>query len=425
MQSLQHVATLALVVLAVGLYVRSRTAGLVAVWLTWLLAPFVRRVLLLTEPVGGNEPLALAPFLVTAAVVSLELSQVQLSRRARRLLILVACAYLIGLPNGLLVAPSAAMFALFAYITGVGCFVIGYREADRGLVLPSLLMAATPILAAYAFAQYFLPLPEWDHLWRETVDIITVGSPEEGRIRVWSTLNSPGTFAIVLCAAALAYIAYGRITPLRLVGALSVFTALALTYVRSAWVAFVVAILVMLVAGRGAAIRRIGIVVAVVALFGALAVGGSTGAALDARVDTFGTLDQDTSAQARLQTPQRLVPIAIQFPFGIGIGQAGEATRLAGRGFRHTDNGYLSLLSQLGPVGLLVIVSVIFVAAMSAWRNAWRSAAPTDVFVLGVLAFFVVALFAGDHFWGVGGMIFWYTSGLAIRRRELNERPAT
>ena len=91
-------------------------------------------------------------------------------------------------------------------------------------------------------------------------------------------------------------------------------------------------------------------------------------------------------------------------------------------GFRYTDNGYLSLLVQVGPAGFFVVVSVIVMAVASAWRNAWRRADTTDVLVFGVLAFFVLTLFGGDQLFGIGGMIFWYMCGLAVRRRELFER---
>jgi hypothetical protein len=127
LMSLQLGCTVALLVLTVGLYMRSRTAGLVALWMVWLLAPFVRRIFLLSQEFTGAEPLALAPFLITAVIVALEFRQVTLSRRARRILTQVSAAFLIGLPVGFMVSPPAAMFALFAYLTGVGCFVIGYR----------------------------------------------------------------------------------------------------------------------------------------------------------------------------------------------------------------------------------------------------------------------------------------------------------
>lgn len=423
MDSLQLGCTVALVVLTVGLYARNRTAGLVAVWALWLLAPLLRRLFFLIEPIETAEPLALAPFLVTAVVVALELRRVSLSRRSRRLLMAVGAGYAIGIPAGL-VAPASAAFALFAYLTAAGCFVIGYRDGEaRSLALRNVLLVLTPILALYAFRQYYLPLPEWDDVWLETADINSAGSLEEGRVRVWGTLNSPGTFAAILGLAAVAYVTLPRLTPARLVGALPIFGALALTYVRSAWFALVVAILAIAVVTRGAAARRVAAVGVVLAVLAPFALGGSTGAAVGERFGSLGALGQDESAQERSSTSLRLVPVALSLPLGRGVGQAGEATRLAGGGgFRYTDNGYLSLLFQVGPFGFLLVFAAIFTAVRSAWRAAWRGAEARDVLAVGLLSFLAVSMFAGDALFGVTGMVFWYTSGLAMRRDEAHER---
>jgi putative inorganic carbon (HCO3(-)) transporter len=354
-------------------------------------------------------------------VVALEFRHVQLSWRSRRLLKLVAGGYAIGIPFGVLFSPAAAAFALFAYGTAVGCFVIGYREGgERGpLSLPLVLMAATPFLALYAFAQYYLPLPEWDHVWFETVDIVTAGSPEEGRIRVWGTLNSPGTFAVILAITAIVFVASRRFSPVRVAALLVVSGALALTFVRSAWIGLAMAILVTVVVTRGVATRRLGAVALMFALLGPMAFGGSTGAALGDRVATLGGLGQDDSAEERVATPVQTLPPVLRLPLGAGLGQAGESARLlAWGGLRYIDNGYYGLLVQLGPFGFALVVSALAMTVLAAWRNAWHRPTPTDVMAVAILAFLAVMLLAGDHLYGVGGMIFWYTGGLAMRRSE-------
>lgn len=421
--SVQLGCTVALTVLVVGLYFANRTAGLWAVWLAWLLSPLVRRVFFVSDPIENADPLALLPFLVTAIVIAVEYTQVKLSRRSRGLLKLVAAGYAIGVPLGLLFSPTAAAFALFAYFTAVGCFVLGYREGEPGrdLILPKVLMVAAPFLAAYAFRQYFLPLPEWDQVWFDTAEINSAGSPDGSRVRVWSTLNSPGTFGLILGVTGVSYVALSRFTPLRLLGALSVFGALALTYARSAWLGVVVGILALALVTRGRAIVRVGAVVLVLVALGPIAFGGATGAALTDRADSFGSLGQDESAQERLATPARVLPQALALPLGRGVGQAGEATRLSGGGFRYTDNGYLSLMFQVGPFGFILVMIPVVIAFREACRNAWKRPKEVDVLIFATFVFLVVTMFAGDQLYGVAGMIFWYTAGLAMRRSEIRE----
>ena len=422
--SIQYGCTVALVVVTLGLYVRNRTAGLVAMWLTWLLLPFVRRILLLSETgaeVEAADPLALAPFLVTAVVVALEIQLASLSARARRILVRVAIGYSIGIPLGFLLAPPATAFAFFAYLTAAGCFVIGYREAkDATPVLPRLLIAAAPFLALYAFRQYYIePLPEWDEVWQQTSDFGTAGSSDQGRIRVWATLNSPGTFSGVMAVSALCYVAARRLTPWVLVGSVAVMGALALTYVRSAWIGVAVTLIALVWVSRGRVLKRVLPVVAVSAVIAPIALGSSTQAALTDRLDTLGSVESDESGGDRAGTSLALVPFAAFNPIGTGLGQAGEPTRLGGGGIRVTDNGYLSLLLQVGPFGFALIAGALYSATRTAWRAARRRPSGIDLLAFAILTLSAIAAVFGDHLYGVGGMFVWYAAGLAVRRDEI------
>jgi hypothetical protein len=425
--SIQLGCTIAVIVLVVGLYIRDRRAGIAAAWLLWLVAPFLRRVLFLSESSGDADPLALAPYLAMAAVVGLELANIEMSRRARRLLWLVAAGYAFGVPSGLLAGPAPAAFATFAYMTAAACFVIGYRDAQLGgqpSWLP-VLMVVVPFLGLYGFRQYFVDLPEWDRVWLATADITSAGSQDEGRVRVWGTLNSPGAFALVLGLTTVAYMGLRRMTPIRFVALLPVLGALALTYARSAWLGLVMAVLVILAVTRGAAIKQLAPVLLVIVVAGPAVFGGSTGVALSDRVATFGTLGSDESAEARKATPLQVVPAAIAQPLGYGLGTAGEASRLSDAGgFRATDNGYLSLLFQVGPVGFALVIAALSIAVGKAWDSVRREPSGVDVAVFGVLVFFLTTMLAGDQLFGVAGMICWTTCGFAFSRHESRMRSA-
>jgi O-antigen ligase len=198
-----------------------------------------------------------------------------------------------------------------------------------------------------------------------------------------------------------------------------VLAALALTYVRSAWVALVLAGIAILLVTRMAALKQLAPIGLILFVLGPVVFGGSTGAALSERVGTFGALSSDDSAQARTATPTTLLPIAASSPLGIGLGRAGEASRLSDAGgFRNTDNGYLSLMFQVGPIGFLLVAAVAYIGVRSALQNAWRSPNGTEVVTFAVLAFIVITMFAGDQLFGIGGMIFWAACGFAVRRNE-------
>ncbi len=427
LQSPQLGATVALVTLGAGLYAANRTAGLSAMWLVWLLVPLIRRMLGMVEPLSASDPLSLAPFLLTGLIVCVEVVRAELSRFATTVVLLATCGYLIGVPSGLGSASSMA-FALLAYVVAVGCFVIGYREPPQleGLTARRMLMLAVPPVALYSVYQYFGPLPDWDASWLFSVQdtLNSVGSPEEGRIRVWGTLNSPGTFSAVLALTAICYIAGRRLGPFRLLALALVLLGLLLTFVRGAWVSVVIAALVVALASRGRATGRLllvgGMLVLALAQFGAQ---GGTGEAILGRADTLGNLNSDISARARVATPLEYVPEAVATPLGHGLGSAGEASKLSTSSpLRNTDNGYLSLVYQAGPLGFLLVLGVMAATMLRAVGNLARhGSAPVDVAVIGLLSYLFIGMFFGDLLYGLPGMIFWYVLGVAARRGEQSE----
>jgi putative inorganic carbon (HCO3(-)) transporter len=424
MRQLQLGCTVALLALTLGLYLRSRNAGVVCVWLLWLLSPWVRRLFGLAGPYVSADPLALAPFLATGAVAALELARAPLSRTAKRVLGLAGLGYGIGVPAGL-GAPQSMGFALFAYLAAVSAFGIGYREPpERGrLTLQTLLVTAMPIISVYGILQYFSPLPQWDAVWLESVQdtLNSVGAPEEGKIRVFATLNAPGALGMVLGMTALCLLALRRFNPIQLVSLILVLTALALTFVRSAWVSLIVGLFVLLLASRGRAVGRIVVVISLIAMaIMGFAGSNSAGQAVVGRFNTLGDPSSDVSAKARVATPSEVVPQAVAQPAGSGLGSAGEATRLgAGGNLRNTDNAWLSLLVQVGPFGFALVIAAAATAVKRAVSTMRRSSDPVDVLVVGLIAFLFVAGFTGDILYGLTGVFTWYLFGAAVRRNEV------
>ena len=421
--SLQLGCTFALLVLAVGAYIRSRVAGLAVMWGVWLLTPLVRRLFGLEGGYLDADPLAAAPFLVTATLVLVELYRDGLPRPLHRPVLFGVVAFAIGIPAGLS-SPSALAFALFSYAAAFSAVVLGYRESVRDPAsagsLVRALLVALPFLSMYGVYQYFA-LPEWDSVWVETTNFVTAGAPEEGHVRVWSTLNSPGTFGMTLGIGLVCALASPRFGPGRLLAVAVMLPALALTYVRSAWIALAVAAIALLFASRGRYTARIAVAIAIAFAGVPALVGGATGEALTSRFTTLGDLSGDTSAQARQQTTLQLVPQSLARPVGAGLGSAGEASRLSrpGSDFRYTDNGYLSLLYQVGPFGFALLAAAAAPGVRRAWRLARRrTSGAVSLALLGVIVFSLVGMFTGDLLFGITGVAFWYVLGMAIGRDE-------
>lgn len=421
----QAAASVALLAFLVALRAHSRTAGLLALWSYWLFVPALRRVFDLMAEAPGADPLSLLPFLGTGALALMELRGNRLSRRARRVLVVAAAGFLLGLPAGLLADPTAASFAALAYLAGISALVIGWGDATRAQGGPTLnraLAVALVPLSIYAICQYFLPLTSWDAHWVDTGAPGSIGAPQEGHIRVFSTLNSPFTFAIVLAVGILLGLGRRRWSVVGVLLTLPLIVALALTYVRSAWLALTVGLLTFVFSARGQAGGRV-VAIAAVCLFGLVAVGGShpTTQAFVQRVTSLGEPEEDVSAQERLDFTARLLPTSVRQPVGAGLGQAGLAAQLEGEEvdleLLNVDDGYLALLYQSGPFGLLLVLGALFVSVRAAVRGLGR-APPGEkaarAALLAVLVALLVALASADVFFGLPGAILWYLCGLAL-----------
>jgi len=414
--------SLAIVGLVVAAYVGRPTAGLAALWVVWLLAPGVRRVLGLEFGYEAQDPLSVAPFVATAAIAVIAGLRTPLPRKVVVLLLAVLGGFVLGLPSGAASNPSAAAFALLAYGSAVGAFILGWREgreAVRSWTLSRALVIAVPPLAAYGLYQYFVSLPEWDRFWLSVVNFTSVGAPEEGKIRVFSTLNSPGLLANVLALALLLQLSRRRPSALSFAGVALAGLALALTYVRTAWIAFAVATAVLAFASRGRALPQILATTAALALaIVVLTLTGGTLEALSERVGTLGQLGTDVSAQQRQATPSELLPELAVRPFGFGLGSAGEASLRLASSTRlgAPDNGYLSMAYQLGLPGALLVVGGFLTAMWWGLRGAFRRRDPERVVISGLFAFFVISLIAGDQFYGFVGVILWFLAGACVSR---------
>jgi hypothetical protein len=431
--SIQAACSLVAVLVVVSLQVHDRRAGLTALLVLWFVAPFLRRVFGLMTGYVGSDPLSVAPFVATAAVAGLELVRVAVPTELRRILVVAAAGFTIGLPAGMVVEPRAAAYAFVAYVAGVSALVLGFVESGErdGGTLRRVLLYVVPVIAAYAVAQRILPLPRWDQSWLDATDYSSIGvAGEDHKIRVFGTLNGPGALAPVLALSLLAYLSIQRARWIVVAGAVVIAVALSMTLVRSTWVALIAAALAHVVVSRGRSARLVfGAGAVAVAATLALSPVSSTANDVLKRFNTLGGYKTDRSATDRSTTFTQTFPKAVGAPFGHGLGSAGEPSKLISDDarLRTPDNGYLSLLYQVGPIGFTLVAIAIGLVMRAAWNGA-RARAPGQELrqmLFALLVFLIVQLTGGDELYGVTGIVFWLVAGHVLadehRRRLLAE----
>jgi hypothetical protein len=429
--SLRAAISLVIVVLVVGLHQHRRQTGIYALFAFWCLAPELRRVLDLLGGYSGSDPLTVAPFIATGLLGAIEFYRITLPVNVRRIILVAGGGFVVGLPLGLS-QPRSALCALVVYLTGVAAAVLGFNEtaALRTSTLRRILIFGVPLIALYAIVlQRLAHLPSWEHAWLNAVSFSSIGADSSGHVRLFGTLNSPGTLAPLLGLALIAYITVkpqtSRTRNLAIFGAVVLALALDLTFVRSSWLALPLAALAHVAASRGRSARLVfGVAILIVATTLALAPVNHTARDIVNRASTFGALGSDVSTSSRSATLSSTLPTAIRAPLGHGLGTAGQPSQLntAQADLAVPDDGYLSLMYQVGPVGFLLIISVLALMVRAAWQAARAPGPDQDAgaLVFSMLVFMLVVLASGDAFYGLGGLTLWFIGGqaLALGRRS-------
>lgn len=341
-----------------------------------------------------REPRSLGPFLVIAFCVAYGTALAMLNDRFFASII-DAMKWMVG-----------PLFAVY---------VLANRERlaeIRGVVEPCLVWAGTA-MAAYGVVQYFDPQP-WDAEWMRNVAQLgfdSIGQPEPFAVRVFSTMNSPGSLGVILSAAIV--VALKR-RPAILAPTLTLMTVgLALCQYRALWAATVFA-LILVFCSRGAALKASqGLTLLAVGL-----VLCSTAAVprvretIVERAKTLVTLKGDESLESRQQQYAALAR-ADDLIFGEGLAISGTQRRLDNDPPVAIDGALIEILRGMGVIvggAFLLALSVLFSSLVFPDLSAGRHI----FFDRAIVAAIFVQLPMGSVHTGELGFCAWMFLGFAL-----------
>ena len=350
--------------LAVGalLYWRYSDLYIGFTWWLWFLTPEVRRLVDYQAGWNPQNPIMLAPYLVAALTMFTllrHLPKLQFSRLFPFGLIFLGLfyGYCVGIYRGGWQATSFDLINWLIPVTFAFHLVVHWRSYLRyRQVVQRTFVGGVLVMGLYGLLQFFSP-PAWDQYWMLSAPITSIGSPEPFEVRVFSTLNSPGPFAVVMMAGLLLLLGGGG--PLRWPAAVAGFASFLLSLVRSAWGAWLLG-LIYIVAQRGR-LRRLAALVVMGAIALPLLTVGPVAETVNARLQTVSDLEQDTSFSDRVTFYSEFLPQALLNPMGEGLGSTGLATKLGTPGgelgeFSSFDSGLMHIPFVLGWPGSLLYV---------------------------------------------------------------------
>jgi putative inorganic carbon (hco3(-)) transporter len=320
----------------------------------------------------------------------------------------------------------APMFAALWLIANAECI-------SRKTYLSSALLVIAAGVSIYGIIQ-FIALPSWDANWMREVDMVSTGRPEPFAFRVFSVLNSPepcAAFLAVAMAFNLYRLNYKSVLPL--LGLFLCSIALILTLVRSAWIALGVAFCVYLLfsskpwRAASLSIAYCAIMTAVFFVMSPWLMEQTGQDSVANRFQTFTSLANDSSADARIALTASLLDDAMTYPTGQGLGIFGTGTQLTSLtgSISTVDGGLQERFFEMGFAGFagyIATLALAFMFTIGRWIEAKRSGNDEDrsilAAVLAVQAALIILDFSIDSHSGLPGVLFWLAVGIALSQPQ-------
>jgi hypothetical protein len=382
------------------LYATQRPLYFGFVWWLWLITPFIRRVVdyLMGNYVAFSLPM-LAPYMVTA-LVFLDIPRFGAMLKKRTfvpfgfLLVALIYGYLVG------IAKVGILPATFAFLDWTAPVVLGfhvlvswdlYPKYKR--VLQSVLMWGTFFLGLYGLYQFVSP-PPWDALWMSGSGMSSIGQPNPYEIRVFSMLNAPGPYAMVLMAGLLLLL--DRHGPLTIVSGLFGYVGLLLSLVRGAWGGLVMGLGLITIGLQGFKRMRL---IALLVVVGVLSIPIVSFEPIEAevgdRAETLRDVGEEGSFKARVALYRTMTVQALSAPIGSGLGSMGW------------DSGFISVVYKLGWFGALCYFSGMIWLLKEAWKVRKQVNDSFLVYATSIAAVYFSLQLMGIQTMGVKGVVFW------------------
>ncbi len=414
----------------VGVYLY-RTAPILYMgftWWIWFLSPWTRRMVDFFSSWVDPSPLLLTPPLVTLIAGATLIQKIpNLSKDGGLPFVLAIAAVVYSYLVGIIQAPFVP--ATIAIINWLPPMFFAFHILANWQDYPKfkantqrVFLWATLILGLYGVVQ-FLVVPGWDKLWMDMSKMNSIGIPEPLQIRVFSTMNAPGPYAVVMMAGLLFLLTNPN--PLGFASSGIGYLGFLISSVRSCWLGWAVGLVSLIGTLKSNLQMRLLVVILIMALAVLpLTMMEPFATTIGKRMSSISNVKDDVSLQERARGHELVTDIVLSKWLGAGMGAADGKTNR----FDHAlfpigvhDSTFLELMFTLGWAGAIPYLSgfgLIFMNMMLAkivkldpFASACRAVS------IGVFA--QVGL--GSIFLGISGVFVWgFAAMVIVAQRHYN-----
>jgi hypothetical protein len=400
-------------IIGVFLYFRYSILYIGFSWWMWFLTPLVRRLADYRGSFTDPSPILLAPYLVLLiTLVTLGKHLPKINRQGGFPFILsfigLAYAYLVGIIQSSPITVTIALLEwLIPVLFGFHLFVNWRDYPNYRQNIDRIFTWGVLVMGVYGIIQY-LVAPEWDRVWLTNTDMISAGAPEPLQIRVWSTMHSPGVFAVFMVVGLLILLnkqgVFARVTSV--IG----YLAFLLTLVRGAWIMWFVGLLTHLGFIKSNLRIRIAVILMVLVL-GVIPLTTIEPFAerITPRLETLFNLEQDQSSNERKALYRQEIESSLTNVIGNGM----EKQAIL-------DSGIIDILLSLGWFGGIFYLGGILLLILRLFQDAMFNLDPFVSICRAVSFCCIVGLIFGRQQIGAPGVILWGFLGLGIAACKYN-----
>lgn len=394
------------------LYSRKPVLYLGFTWWLWFLSPWVRR--LVDYQSGWQDPsyILLAPYLATLAAALTIIKDLPTShRQGGGPFILAFISVLYGGAIGAVTSPVMSVATklldwLAPVILGYYVYANWRRYPDFKRNLSRVFLWGVLVMGSYGIWQYMVA-PAWDGYWITQTELLTFGRPEPLSIRVFSTMNSNGPFAITVMAGLILF--FSKPGPLAYGTSAVGYLSFLLSQTRAAWIGWLVAIITFMGSLKSSLQIKVVLVVFTMALCALpLTTIEPFSGVISERLETFSSGSTDLSYRERTEKYELLLRDSLSQVTGKGLGGSGA----------HIDSAILDMFFSLGWVGALPYLGGLFTLMFRAFQV---SAVRFDPFVSAARAIalgVMVQLVFGSVMIGVSGVVMWTFLGMVMAAQK-------
>ncbi len=380
-------------------------------WWMWFITPLVSRLVDYNTAFDESRLILVSQYLVTLVTMHSLVKDLPKSLRHGGLPFALGLA---GVVYGLLVGlikttPVTAARSVLDWIIPI-CFSFylfnnwqNYPQYRKNI--QRVFLWCVIITGIYGIVQYMIA-PEWDRFWLISTKLTSFGDPEPFKIRLWSTMASPGPFAVMMMTGLLILFTCSGslVIPAAAVGYLSFL----LTLVRTLWGCWLLGLLSMVTSIKAHLQMRLIATVLIMALCVLpLMTLEPFAEAINSRLQSLTALDKDDSANVRKKIYEDGFGKAMTNTLGNGIGNTfildndGKLVPLV------IDSGILETFFTLGWFGAIPYLGGLL---MLFWIGFQYTESRFDSFVAAARAVALgnlASLPGGSGMIGSSGMVLW------------------